>query len=309
MNLIHHHYFPLVYIASYLCLIIHIVDSFDVSWIASPIDKLIPIKHYLTTGNSPVKSIGLFASRDSIYTRRVGSRGGGQPNEIKSKRQERFGQFVSYELGRIIHSGLIKGRDVEQINDNLRQRISVVKSDVSPDLRQARVYVSIRSSSPSSLMKRGSIESFTDPRVDDSQGTTVTVPTNSNDFSSTGSNVPPSTLSTPTTSSAVDKRQAYSWLVRNTKSLRHTLAQKMSHMKICPTITFVQVDVAAAVDVMYLIDQAVSAGKKRNDLPFQQLASSGEINWDEWDDEDDDDDEAEGQLDILDEDFFKPSPR
>jgi hypothetical protein len=54
----------------------------------------------------------------------------------------------------------------------------------------------------------------------------------------------------------------------------------MIHLKACPTLTFVQVDVVAAVDVMYLIDQVVS-GQKRNDLPFKRL-SSGEINWDEW---------------------------
>jgi hypothetical protein len=40
------------------------------------------------------------------------------------------------------------------------------------------------------------------------------------------------------------------------------LAQRMSHMKSCPDLTFVQVDVSAAVDVMYLIDKLSSTDGK-----------------------------------------------
>ena len=133
----------------------------------------------------------------------------------RSKRQERVGHVVRTELSKILHSGVIKGRDAEYLEDELRQRISIVNTDISPDLRQARVSISV-----ASLKQAGA------------DGT-------------------------------VDKRRAYAWLVRNTKPLRHTLAQHLKHMKSCPQLTFVQVDVAAAVDVMYLIDK-VSAGAKRD---------------------------------------------
>lgn len=149
--------------------------------------------------------------------------------------------MVRTELSRILHSGNIKGRDVEYLDDELRQRISIVNTDVSPDLRQARVSISV-----SSLKQAGA------------DGT-------------------------------VDKRRAYAWCVRNTKALRHTLAQRMKHMKTCPNLTFVQVDVAAAVDVMYLIDQ-VSAGAKRESLDNLEQAMALEFDEDDdedWDEEDD----------------------
>jgi ribosome-binding factor A len=161
------------------------------------------------------------------------------------------GQLVQTELGRILHSGIIKG-DAEYIDDELRRRISIVSVDISPDLRQARVTVSVRKSSTS----------------DDNP--------------------------------VVDKRRAYSWLVENTKPLRHSLAQKMSHMKTSPTLTFVQVDVGAAVDVMYLIDK-VSSGYQRerigeygeDDSSVSNRFVDGmdfdeEFDEDDWEEEDDD---------------------
>jgi len=190
---------------------------------------------------------------------RSASRGGGSKD--RSKRQYRVGQFVQTELGRILHSGLIKGDVSMSIEDELRRRISIVSVDISPDLRQARVTVSIRKSMLS-------------------QDNPV-----------------------------VDKRRAYSWLVENTKAIRHTLAQRMSHMKTSPTLTFVQVDVGAAVDVMYLIDK-VSSGYQR-----ERIGQYGEddssiprgyvdgMDFDELfdnDDEDDDDDDWEEE----DDDFF-----
>jgi ribosome-binding factor A len=57
----------------------------------------------------------------------------------------------------------------------------------------------------------------------------------------------------PESNAAVDKRRAYSWLVQNTGPLRHSLAQKMSHLKSSPNLTFVQVDVAAAVGTCFLL--------------------------------------------------------
>ena len=153
------------------------------------------------------------ANTVALHARSSTSSRGGE----RSKRQMRVGQLVQSELSRILHTGIIKGHDVDYLDDELRQRISVVSVNVSPDLRQARVSVSVRAG------KRN------------------------------------------TGDQAVDKRRAYAWLVQNTKPIRHTLAQKMSHMKTSPSLTFVQVDVAAATDVMYLIDK-VSNGYKRDSL-------------------------------------------
>mmetsp|Transcript_2 Transcript_2/g.4 ORF Transcript_2/g.4 Transcript_2/m.4 type:complete len:244 (+) Transcript_2:122-853(+) len=174
----------------------------------------------------------------------------------RSKRQYRVGQLVQSELGKILHTGIIKG-DVDFIDDELRRRISIVSVDVSPDLRQARVTVSVRKSSSSE------------------------------------------------DNPVVDKRRAYSWLVQNTKPIRHTLAQKMSHMKSSPSLTFIQVDVGAAVDVMYLIEK-VAAGYERerigefgeNTVPQGFVAGMDfdeEFDEDEWEEEDDDffDDDSE----------------
>ena len=183
----------------------------------------------------------------------VSSPGRSSPRNEKerSKRQERVGHFVRTELSKILHSGIIKG-DADMLEDDLRQRISVVNADVSPDLMQARITVSVR---------------------------------NSNDAEA---------------NSMVDKRRAYSWLVRNTKPIRHTLAQKMAHMKTCPNLSFAQVDVAAAVDVMYLIDKVASGYKRErigeygeNDDSIPRGFVQG-IDFDEEFDEDDFDDEDDG---------------
>lgn len=164
--------------------------------------------------------------------------------------------MVQTELSRILHSGLIKGHDVEYLDDELRQRISVVNSDVSPDLRQARVSISVRSANRD-------------------------------------------TLDSP----AVDRRRAYAWLVRNTKNIRHTLAQRLSHMKSCPNLTFQQVDVSAAVDVMYLIDKLSEGRYKRQNLDLfdEDDVASGIVGGMDFDEELEDDDD----WDEADDDFFK----
>jgi ribosome-binding factor A len=184
------------------------------------------------------------------------SGGRSSPNygKDRSKRQERVGHLVRSELSGIIHGGNIKG-DAEYLDDDLRKRISVVSTDISPDLRQARISVSVRAAKKD---------------VD----------------------------SNP----VVDKRRAYAWLVRNTKPIRHTLAQRMSHMKSCPELSFVQVDVAAAVDVMYLIDKVTSGYKRDNNDLFEdgEYVPSGvvngidfnaEFNEEDWEEDDDDDDD------------------
>lgn len=187
----------------------------------------------------------------------------------KSKRQYRVGELVRTELARIIQSGLIKGKDASPLEDGIRSRISIVSVDVSPDLRQARVSVSIRNGKDS--IKRT-------PVVEDDE--------DADDESTAFSG----------SDATVDKRRAYSWLVENTKAIRHTLAQRMSHLKTSPSLTFVQVDVAAAVDVMYLIDK-VSKGYEResigeyggndDNLPLGFLEDDEDDEF-EWEEEDDD---------------------
>jgi ribosome-binding factor A len=144
----------------------------------------------------------------------------------RSKRQERVGHLVQAELSSILHGGNIKG-DADYLESNLRQRISIVNADVSPDLRQARITVSIR--------KRGPNEGDEEHAEEQSNP-------------------------------AVDRRRAYSWLVQNTKAIRHTLAQRLSHMKTVPNLTFAQADISAAVDVMYLIDKVSTGGYKREGI-------------------------------------------
>jgi ribosome-binding factor A len=140
----------------------------------------------------------ILCESSSLFGMYSQGRSSSRSGKERSKRQFRVNQLVQTELGKIIHTGLIKG-DAEYLEDELRQRISIVSVDVSPDLRQARVSTSVRSSSNAD------------------------------------------------TNMAVDKRRAYSWLVENSRPLRHSLAQKMSHMKTSPSLSFVQVDVAAAV--------------------------------------------------------------
>ena len=121
------------------------------------------------------------------------------------------------ELATVLNRDTILRNDNDPIEGELRRRINVVHTDVSPDLRQARVTVSIMGGAD---------------RKDD----------------------------------AASKRRAYAWLVRNTKAIRYAMAARMKHMKGgSPELTFVQVDVGAAVDVMALIDK-VGKGYKREDV-------------------------------------------
>jgi ribosome-binding factor A len=149
----------------------------------------------------------------------------------RSKRQERVGHYVRTELAKILSTGHIKNSD-EYLDDDTRRRISVVSADVSPDMRQARISVSIRAD-------------------------------------------------------ALTKRRAYSWLVGNTKPIRHTLAQQLKHMKNTPNLSFIQVDVAAAVDVMYLIDKISKGYKRDGELDDEIRGPVGGVDFDEEYDDDD----------------------
>lgn len=66
----------------------------------------------------------------------------------KSKRQERVGHLVRAELADILRLGFPVRQDMavgggSSITEDLRRRISIVDADVAPDLRQARITVSI----------------------------------------------------------------------------------------------------------------------------------------------------------------------
>mmetsp|Transcript_80841 Transcript_80841/g.157964 ORF Transcript_80841/g.157964 Transcript_80841/m.157964 type:complete len:107 (-) Transcript_80841:305-625(-) len=54
---------------------------------------------------------------------------------------------------------------------------------------------------------------------------------------------------------AVEKRQAYAWLVEHSRAVRYTLSQSLKDMKTVPEVYFKQTDIAAAVDVMSTIDR------------------------------------------------------
>lgn len=203
----------------------------------------IPSSHHLAAASSTTRTS---TQLQMGYSNNKKKQGRPRQGKDRSKRQERVGQLVRTELSQIIHTGMIKGMSDDILEDDLRKRISIVNADVSPDLRQARITVSIR---------KGMDET-----------STVTV----------------------------DRRRAYSWLVQNTKPLRHTLAQRMSHIKTAPDLTFTQADVSAAVDVMYLIDK-VSAGYKRDSVGSyggdDDSLPRGMVEGMDFDDYDDDDDD------------------
>ena len=140
-----------------------------------------------------------------------------------------------------------------------------MNADVSPDLRQARITVSV--------IKRNSHrnvddmedededeeegydddEEFFDDEEDDGIELNQVFPESSSSSSKSGDAV-------------VDRRRSYAWLVRNTKQIRHAMSQRLSHMKTIPNLTFVLADVGAAVDVMNLIDKVSKGNYKRDDI-------------------------------------------
>lgn len=234
------------------------------------------------------------------YSRSNTNAGYGLGVAVKSKRQERVGQLVHTELSRILHNGVVKGQNVDFIEEGLQCRISVVRADVSPDLRQARISVSIRPNNTNNnkfsnddTLKNDSLVA---QDVDDDDEEDDDYMNEKDD----------------------DRREAHAWLVRNTNAIRHTVSQRMSHIKSsCPALTFIAVDVTAAVDVMHLIDQVSAASSnsmKRGvdwnpediarDMMMRGSRSSKNSNDDDddiFDDDDDDDDEWEE----TNADFFK----
>ncbi|GMH54950.1 hypothetical protein TrLO_g10002 [Triparma laevis f. longispina] len=139
---------------------------------------------------------------------------------IKSKRQNRVGETVRAEVAGILFNGYEVKCD-KPLDASLRSQISVLDADVSPDLRQARISVSILSA----------------PKNDDNI-------------------LPPE----------IAKRRIFSWLTSNTPQIRHALAQRLSHMKGIPHLTFVLSDIGSAVSVMNLIDKISNEGYTRENL-------------------------------------------
>lgn len=188
----------------------------------------------------------------------------------RSKRQERVGHLVRNELANIINLGttpliprsssssmnfdpssssaiLSSTPSSSTIEAELRRRISIVNVDVSPDLRQARITVSIigQKNDPNEMM---------------------------------------------------DKRRAYSWLVNNVFSIRHELAKRLKHLKVLPNLTFVEVDVGSAVDVMNLIDKVSQGNYKRESL---ELEFDEDDEYEFYDDDDEYEGESEGDMEDI----------
>lgn len=170
----------------------------------------------------------------------VHGRGGVVRGNEVSKRQARVGQVMREELAVIVHSGSVRSH--KDIEPTLRERISIVDVHMSPDLRSAKVYVSI----------------FGDQ---------------------------------------VEVRQAYSWLVKSSKAIRHSLAQNLRNMKGVPELFFRRADLSDAVEVMRTIDELAAdpafvggaSGEEFGDLDFD----FGEYDFDEADFDFDELDEAD----------------
>ncbi|KAL7569466.1 hypothetical protein ACA910_009700 [Epithemia clementina (nom. ined.)] len=241
------------------------------------------------------------SSRGNPYARRSSSQR--PPADVRSKRQERVGQLVRTELSQLLHAGHQIRVDAP-LEAELRQRISVVSANVSPDLRQARIAVSIRSSlanknknnnkriTATKTATTAAAAAAADPRPNQQDDDALD---DDNDDA-------PVLLVSSSNNAKVDQRRAYAWLVQNTKAIRHALAQRMRHLKTCPNLTFVQVNVGAAVDVMYLIDQ-VSSGQTVERPPLWWEGGTAEAEAAEWLEDDDDEMELDDKdLDMVDRD-------
>jgi len=202
-------------------------------------------------------------------------------NRDRSKRQERVGHVVRTEIASIIQLGFQIKRPKGFIDDELRRRINVVNADVSPDLRQARITISImKPSKNGSAMENVELDLDDDEESEEddeeseddgkeSEDDDEEFDEESEEFDEDDEEYrePMQVFSMNKNGEAVvDRRRAYSWLVKNTKQIRHALSQRLKHMKSIPNLTFVQADVGAAVDVMNLIEKVSQGDYKRETL-------------------------------------------
>lgn len=130
----------------------------------------------------------------------------GQYSGAESKRQARVSQLMRAEVADIVRRADLKG--AKALPDTLRQKISIVDINMSPDLRSAKIFVSVFGE-------------------------------------------------------AVEKRQAYAWLVEHSKQFKHSLSQRLSNMKSVPDVYFKETDISAAVDVMATIDKLAAQREGR----------------------------------------------
>lgn len=142
---------------------------------------------------------------------------------------------MTAELAKILRLGHgIKTKD--KIDDDVRCKIAVVDVDMSPDLRSAKVFISVYGD-------------------------------------------------------VLEKREAYAWCVKNTKSIRMALAAELKGMKRVPELYFRDTNIGAAVDLMALIDRV----SDEDEAMAKAAASRGEGG---------DDQEVEGFEGLTEEDFF-----
>ena len=61
----------------------------------------------------------------------------------------------------------------------------------------------------------------------------------------------------------LEKREAFSWLVRNRTPLRYAIARRMAHLKRVPELAFKRADISQAVEMMALIEVRADEGLGR----------------------------------------------
>lgn len=211
--------------------------------------------------------------------------------------------MIRKEIATVLQNGYVKNT-MGELNDDLRRRINVVNADVSPDLRQARITVSIiKSIVRDAVEEDEQEEEDEEEEYDEENDEEYEDDEDDEDFEYS--------VSSNSGDAVVDRRRAYAWLVKNSKQIRHSIAQRLSHMKSVPTLMFVQVDVGAAVDVMNLIDKVSNGNYKRdyigvygqnNDELPEGMYLESELEDEDWDDDEDwvDNDDEKDSTDLKD---------
>jgi len=89
-----------------------------------------------------------------------------------------------------------------------------------------------------------------------------------------------------------EKRQAFAWIKKNSRPIRHALAQRLKDMRGVPELYFRFSDVTSAVDLMYLIDNVASTGTytTQEEEWEEELSLSGNIGGLDFDDDLDEED-------------------
>ena len=197
----------------------------------------------------------------------------------RTKRQERVGHVIRTEIATILQLGYPIKTQKDVIEDDLRRRINVVNADVSPDLRQARVTISVIKPSKKILdeiEENFDDDEFDDDLIDDEDEDFDDEEEDDDDMIDDDEEEDDGIIyrevfaagnaGNSNSQAVIDRRRAYAWLVKNTKPIRHALSQRLRHMKSIPDLTFIQADVGAAVDVMNLIEKVNKSDYKRQNI-------------------------------------------